>query len=215
MNPSNKIKTIDSQAPNLEILKKASAVIEQGGIVVFPTQCLYGLAADALNAEAVSEIFRIKGRPPDKPVLVLIKSQKVLQTIVEDIPPAAHKLISRFWPGSLTIIFPAQKKFPSVLTGKTGKIGVRLPGHPVASALAKLSNNPITGTSANVSGTPGCSDIDRIDPKILRETELVLDAGPLAGGIGSTVLDITGEKVVVLREGVVSAEQIFSCLGSD
>lgn len=180
--------------------------------MVFPTQCLYGLAADARNPDAVAEIFRIKGRSSHKPLLVLIKNQQVLKAIVKDIPPQALKLMLQFWPGKLTIIFFAQNNLPGVLTGKTGKIGVRLPGHCVASMLTQLMENPITGTSANLSGMPGCFNIRDLESQILHEVDLVLDAGPLSGGIGSTVIDVTEKQPLILREGVISTDQIFSCL---
>jgi L-threonylcarbamoyladenylate synthase len=180
--------------------------------VVFPTQCLYGLAADAHNSRAVAEIFRIKGRPLHKPLLVLIKDQKALDTTVKGISSQARKLMMQFWPGKLTIIFFAQNNLPVMLTGKTGKIGVRLPGHFVASTLTKLVEKPITGTSANLSGMPGCFNIRDLDSKILHEVDLVLDAGPLSGGVGSTVIDVTEKKPIILREGIISSDQIFSCL---
>lgn len=210
LNPSNKIKRINPDSPDPLLLKEAAEIIREGGVVVFPTKCLYGLAADAMNREAVAKIFKIKGRSPAKPLLVLIKEQKALETIVKDIPVNAQRLMAKFWPGNMTLIFFARQNLPPLLTGNSGKIGVRLPGHPAASALTKLLENPITATSANLSGKSGCSNIGQLDLKILLEVDLVLDAGPLQGGIGSTIVDTTEKRLLILREGTTSSKQVFN-----
>lgn len=212
LNPRNKIQAIDPNSPDLQILRHAAEIITNGGLVVFPTRCLYGLAADALNPEAVSKVFRIKCRPSAKPILVLIKSLESLHPIVRKIPPLARNLMTEFWPGNLTIILSARQGLSKALTGDTGKIGVRLPGHPVALALTRLLDNPITGTSANLSGQPGVDDIKNLNPAILNKVDLVLDAGSLSGGTGSTVVDVTCNKCRILREGTVSSEKIFDTL---
>lgn len=212
MNHSSKIRNLNPQTPDPLILKEASEIIHNGGVVVFPTQCLYGLAADALNPAAASKIYKIKKRPLHKPLLILIKNPKSLETIVKEIPWQAQLLMKQFWPGNLTILLFAKDNLPKVLTGKTGKIGVRLPGHRVAAALTGYLDNPITGTSANLSGMPGCSDIRYLDSHILQNVDLVLDAGPLKGGIGSTVIDMTEKKPLILREGCITSEQIVAAL---
>ena len=212
MNPSNKIRVIDPESPDPLILEEAAEIIRRGGIVVFPTRCLYGLAADALNEDAVSGIFRIKKRPPVKPILVLIKNEEALSLIVKEVPPQARLLMEKFWPGNLTIIFPARENLSTILTANTGKIGVRLPGHPVASALTNVLDNPVTGTSANLSGEPGVSDIRNLGSTIFQMVDLILDAGPLMGGAGSTVVDAVHKNCRILREGVISSEQVFEVL---
>lgn len=210
MNPSNKIKRINPDSPDPLLLKEAAKIIREGGVVVFPTKCLYGLAADAMNREAVAKIFKIKERHQAKPLLILIKEQRAIETIVKDIPAHAQRLMAKFWPGIITLIFFARQNLSPMLTGNSGKIGVRLPGHPVASALTKLLENPITGTSANLSGKPGCSNIGQLDSEILLEVDLVLDAGQLQGGIGSTIVDTTENRPLILREGITSSKQIFN-----
>jgi L-threonylcarbamoyladenylate synthase len=212
LNPSNKIRVIDPKSPDPRILKEAAEIVRQGGIVIFPTRCLYGLAADALNSEAVSSIFRIKSRLPAKPLLVLVKNRQALNPIVQEIPLQARQLMKAFWPGKLTIIFPARQTLSIILTGRTGKIGVRIPGHPAAMALAALLENPITGTSANLSGQPGVFDIRNLDSMILDKVDLVLDAGSLLGGAGSTVVDVAQNKCAIIREGIISAEQVLAAL---
>jgi L-threonylcarbamoyladenylate synthase len=212
LNPNSKIRVINPESPDPVILGETAEIIRKGGIVIFPTSCLYGLAADALNPEAVSRVFKIKTRPSAKPLLVLIKNQDALYAIVRKIPPDARKLMKAFWPGKLTIIFSARQSLSKILTGNSGKIGIRLPGHPIALALTMLLDNPITGTSANLSGNPGVSDIRNLDSTLFHKVDLVLDAGPLLGGSGSTVVDVTQKKCRVIREGLIPAEQVFATL---
>jgi len=179
---------------------------------VFPTRNLYGLGADAFNPEAVERIFSIKQRPSLKPLLILIKHRSELGRIVRNVPPAAETIMNSFWPGSLTIIFRAKAELPLNLTANSGKIGVRLPAHPVAAALAAVASNPITGTSANISGQIGCSNISELEASIRDGVDLILDAGPLPPGIGSSVVDVTVEPFLILREGTVSAQQLHKAL---
>jgi len=212
LNPNSKIRFINPEFPNPQILKETAEIIRRGGIVIFPTRSLYGLAGDALNPEAVSRIFKIKSRPSTKPLLVLVKNHEALESIVQDIPTQARQLMKEFWPGKLTIIFSGRQTLSNILTGNSGKIGVRLPGYPIALALATLLDNPITATSANLSGQPGVADIQNLDSTIFHKVDLVLDAGTLLGGTGSTVVDVTEKKCRIIREGIISAEQVFAAL---
>jgi L-threonylcarbamoyladenylate synthase len=207
MNP--RIKKINPKVPEPESLAAAAAVIKQGGVIVFPTRCLYGLGADAMNPDAVERIIEIKQRPQDNPILVLIDSDNQLEMLVEKIPPAADAIMEAFWPGRVTLVFDAREPLPDSLTAQTGKIGVRLPGHPVAAAMVRQVKGPLTGTSANLSGRPGCYRLPDLDPQIAGQVDLVLDAGTLQGGVGSTVVDVTGEPPRILREGQVTAGQIL------
>jgi len=126
--------------------------MKNGGLVVFPTTGLYGLGADAMNRHAVERIYRIKKRDFDKPILVLVKDKSTLMRLSREVPESASKMMAAFWPGKLTIILQARPVLPDILTGGTGKIGLRIPRHPVASALVRTFNGPVTGTSANLSG---------------------------------------------------------------
>jgi len=203
---------IDPFNPQPELILKAAGLIKKGGVVLFPTRCLYGLGADAFNPEAVDRIFRIKQRPYNKPVSVLIKDTKDLHILVKHIPSTAKCIMDYFWPGQITIVFEAKSTISRNLTGGTGKIGIRLPEHPVALSLVKKVNSPITGTSANISGKTGCSAISDLDVQIADKIDIMLDAGPLKGGTGSTVVDVTTSFPTILREGYVSAKNIFSVL---
>jgi L-threonylcarbamoyladenylate synthase len=203
------IRKINSQKPETEIIKEAAAVIKQGGVIVFPTRCLYGLGADAMNPDAVERIIEIKQRPQDNPILVLIDSDNQLEMLVEKIPSAADAIMEAFWPGRVTLVFDARDTLPDSLTAQSGKIGVRLPGHPVAAAMVRQVKGPLTGTSANLSGRPGCYRLPDLDPQIAGQVDLILDAGTLQGGVGSTVVDVTEEPPRILREGQVTAGQIL------
>lgn len=206
----SKIITVNPTDPDPNVISEAAGVIKTGGVISFPTQYLYGLGADALNADAVNRVFGIKHRSYKKPILVLVKSLEDLERIVRSIPPVASRIIEKFWPGGITIIFEAKETLPVNLTAGTGKIGVRLPEHPVAAALVNSIGGPMTGTSANIAGNAGCSRISALDPRIAEKLDLILDAGPLKGGIGSTVVDVTGESPMILREGAVPSMAIFS-----
>ena len=204
-----KISALD---PEPRIIQAAAEVMIAGGLLAFPTTGLYGLGADALNSEAVEKIFHVKQRNSDKPILVLVKDVSALDKITANVPASAAKMMAAFWPGSLTIILEARSELSAVLTGGTGKIGIRVPRHPVASALVNAFDGPITGTSANISGRKGCSTVADLDPGLVQDLELVLDAGPLKGRVGSTVVDATSNPPSVLREGAVSKKKLLAVL---
>jgi L-threonylcarbamoyladenylate synthase len=203
---------INPAAPEPDVIERAAEVIAGGGIVSFPTTCLYGLGADAFNPEAVRRIFDIKQRPRTRPILVLIKNRASLDPLVTSVPACAHPIMEKFWPGKVTLIFNARQGVPADLTAGTGKIGVRIPAHKVARALSKAMGNPITGTSANFSGEKGYSQLSEFNIKIIKKLSLALDAGTLGGGTGSTIVDVTADPPAVLREGMVSAEDIYAVL---
>jgi L-threonylcarbamoyladenylate synthase len=191
-----------------EQIETAAAVIQHGGLVVIPTRGLYGIAADVFNPAAVARVFTLKGRSAKRPLLALINHMDMLSLLVKNVPSQAERLINRFWPGRVTLVLDAVPGLPEGMCSADGKIGVRWVAHPVAAALVCAAGCPITGTSANLSGENGAADIRDIPSPILDGVEMVLDAGPLAGGPGSTVVDATGERPLILRHGVVSAEEI-------
>ena len=193
-------------------IEKAATLIKEGGMVVFPAKCLYGLAVDAFNPEAVSRIFKVKQRPPSNPILVLISDVSWLGQLVAKVPTAAQAIMEGFWPGDVTLVFEAGPDLPRVLTAATGKIGVRLPQHPVARALVKAVGIPVTGTSANISGENGCCTVEELDCRLLQRVDMVLDAGTLKGGKGSTVVDVTQFPPKVLRQGKIGEAEILQCV---
>ncbi|MGE0084605.1 MAG: L-threonylcarbamoyladenylate synthase [Desulfococcaceae bacterium] len=206
------IRKINPDQPETGVIKEAADIIRKGGVVVFPTSSLYGLAADAYNPDAIEKLFAIKGRSHEKAILLLISDLRDLDRLVKSVPPEARRLMEHFWPGGLTLVLEAKPEIPSALTAGSGKIGVRLCRHPVAAALVKSVGGPITGTSANISGSEGCDRISRLESRIAEKADLILDAGVLKGGTGSTVLDMTCGFPKILREGTVPAKDIFAVL---
>ncbi len=203
---------VSAHDPDPQVIVAAADVLAAGGLLAFPTTGLYGLGADALNPGAVERIYRSKQRDFNKPILVLVKDASDLDKVAAKVPACASRMMSAFWPGSLTIILEARPELPEVLSGGTGKIGIRVPKHPVAMALASAFDGPITGTSANLSGKKGCLSVADLDPGLVQHLDLVLDAGLLQGGVGSTVVDATSDPPLVLREGAISKERLFSAL---
>jgi len=202
----------DSVHPDPAPIKQAGGIIRNQGIVIFPAQCLYGLAANALDPQAIQRVFDLKQRPQSNPILVLIQTPEDLKNFVKTIPDSARILMEKFWPGNITLVFEAAEKVPPLLTAHTGKIGIRIPSHPVARALVQQAQGPITGTSANLSGQPGCSQVSKLPSAILDGADMILDAGPLKGGAGSTIVDVTCNPVRILRQGMVAQTDIFQAL---
>lgn len=204
---------IDAVKPERRLVRKAAGIIKSGGVISFPTRCLYGLGADAFQPSAVKRIFNIKGRSLHKPILVLIAGPQDLKNLTPWISPAAAAIMDDFWPGRVTIVLKAKADLPPNLTAGTNKIGVRLPGHPVARELVKAVGGPITGTSANFSGSRGCERAEDLPTPLAEKLDLILDAGELEGGPGSTVVDVSGDGICkVLREGVVCERDILAAV---
>jgi len=201
---------IDSTRSLQEGVSLGAETIVGGGVVALPTESFYSLSVDATNAQAVDKIFAIKKRCPELPILILISSAGELARYVIAVPPAAKAMGERFWPGGLTMIFESAPILPSSLTGGTGKIGIRISSHPVARALTMVLSVPITGTSANVSGAPPCTTADQVLECLGAEVDLVLDGGPTQGKNPSTVLNVTVDPPLIVREGMIRVEEIMS-----
>ena len=189
-------------------IEKAAQWILQGKVVAFPTETFYGLGADALDAEALQKIFRVKQREEDKPLLLLVADQAWLSGLVKDIPPRAGPLMERFWPGPLTLVFEASPHLPSLLTANTGKIGLRISSHPVAQGLVRVVGRAITATSANVSGQPGASEAGEVFRSLGKRVGVILDGGKTAGGLGSTVVDVSGASPKIIRQGALARAEL-------
>ena len=189
-------------------IEMASGCLRSGGLVAYPTESFYGLGADASNQEAIERLFLVKKRPPDRPILVLISSIEMLDRCVDSPPPVAHQLMKEFWPGGLTLVFEAGPMIPSLLTANTGKIGVRLSSHPVATALTRALGAPVTGTSANISGEPACRSGKEVLSALGEGVDIILDGGKTPGGMGSTILDVTADPPQILREGMAPVKRL-------
>ena len=199
-----RVLAVDSRRPAPEDLAAAARVIWDGGLVAFPTETFYGLGANALDPEAVACVFRAKGRPADKPLLVLVDSVEMAAEVVVEVPERARRLIARYWPGPLTLILHARAHVPRALTAGTDTVGVRLPSHPVARALVRAARLPITAPSANPHGGPSPRTAAEVLAGLGERVDLVLDGGPTTGGAPSTVLDVTGKAPRVVRAGAVT-----------
>lgn len=208
----HKLRQVHPRFPEEDAIQEASRIMRAGGLVIFPTSALYGMGVDAFNEKALEKVFQVKGRGKNNPLLILVERIEALDALVEEIPPVAFVLMQAFWPGNLTLVFKAKNHLPELLTAGTGKIGIRLPRHPVARALVQKAGGPITGTSANLSENPAAFSITMLPEKIFKEADLVLDSGRLSGGIGSTVFDITSSPPRLIREGNLSSAEIFKVL---
>jgi L-threonylcarbamoyladenylate synthase len=193
---------VDPEAPAAADVAEAGRVLRDGGLVAFPTETFYGLGANALDATAVGRVFRVKGRPADKPLLVLVDSVAMAETVAADVPVRARRLMSRYWPGALTLILPC-RALPLALTAGTGTIGLRVPGHAVARALVRAAGCPVTAPSANPHGGPSPCTAAEVLAGLGDRVDLVLDGGATPGGPASTLLDLTAEPPRIVRPGAV------------
>ncbi len=194
---------IDRQRPDESLIAEASSILRAGGVVAYPTETFYGLGADGQIEDAIKKIFLIKGRNFKNPISVIIGNANDVRGLVEEIPEFALHLMEKFWPGALTIIFKASPDVSPLLTAGTGKIGIRLSSHPVATALANKLGHPITATSANLSGKHECTSADEVIQGIGDQIDAVMDGGQTPGGSGSTIIDVTTDPPVILREGII------------
>ncbi len=191
---------------------RAAACLRRGGVVAIPTDTLYGLAADARNAEAVERVFQIKGRPPDMPLPVLVASwQQVRNVAILEGPVAAlaERLASHFWPGSLTLVLPAADGLPPRLTAGRDTIAVRMPDHPVPLTLAAELGRPITGTSANPSGEPDITNPGELRRLLGGLVDDMVICGPSPAGTASTIVALSETGPSLLRQGALPYPQIL------
>lgn len=194
-------------------LRVAARFIQEGKLVAFPTETVYGLGADALNESAVRRIFKAKGRPADNPLIVHIASIEWLFELARKVPEKAIRLAEKFWPGPLTLVLPRNPRVPDVATSGLDTVAVRMPAHPIALALIRLSERPIAAPSANISGRPSPTDAEHVVEDFYGRIECVVDGGPTPIGVESTVLDLTGSKPVLLRPGGLTLEEIEKVVG--
>ena len=201
---------INPVLPEGERIAEAVAILKRGGVIAFPTETFYGLGADAGNEEAIKQIFSIKGRDFRNPIPLIVGKKEALADLVEDIPALAETLMTQFWPGPLTLVFKASVRVNPGLTAGTGKIGLRISSHPIATALAQALGGPMTATSANLSGKKECSSAGDVLDQIGGRLDGVIDGGLTAGGLGSTILDVTCDPPRILRHGAISAARLHS-----
>ena len=201
-----RVRAVDAERPDSGTMATAGAVVGAGGLVAFPTESFYGLGADALDPGAIARVFEVKGRPENKPLLVLVDSVEMVEGLAARVSDGARALMARHWPGALTLVLPASGRVPAGLTGGTGTLGVRMPGHAVARALVHAAARPITAPSANPTDAPPPLTAKAVREYFEGRIELILDGGPTAGGAGSTIADCTVWPPRILRQGPVIVE---------
>ena len=190
------------------IVTKAATIIRGGGVILYPTDTVYGLGCDAFNGTAIQRIFAIKRRPEDKPALVLVRDRAMVEMLVTEIPPLASKLIDCFWPGPLTIVLRARPGIHPLLTGGAGKVGLRLPDHDFCRRLLAETGVPIVSTSANISGAGASGDIGELRKQFSGLVDLFIDAGPPITTTPSTVVDVSDGSLIIVRQGVIPDSEL-------
>ena len=194
-------------------VEEAARLLKAGQLVGFPTETVYGLAANARNAEASAAIYDAKGRPRDNPMIVHIARLEELYGVVAQVTPQALQLAQAFWPGPLTIILPRGESIPAVVSAGLDTVSVRMPSHPVARAILKASGLPLAAPSGNLSGRPSPTTAAYMLEDMQGRIPLIVDGGPCSVGVESTVVSLCGETPLILRPGAVTAEQMSAVLG--
>ncbi|WP_297422870.1 L-threonylcarbamoyladenylate synthase [Clostridium sp.] len=202
-----KVSIISNVEEDEDKIKEAAEFIMNGGTVVFPTETVYGLGADALNSEAVKKIFKAKGRPQDNPLIIHVSSKNI-ELYVREVPIVAKKLIDKFWPGPLTIILRKKGIIPDVTSANLDSIGIRMPDNEIARRLIELSNTTIAAPSANISGRPSPTDFQRCIEDLNGKVDCILGGAQSDIGVESTIVDCTVYPPVVLRPGGITLEML-------
>jgi L-threonylcarbamoyladenylate synthase len=199
---------IDADNSEEKILTRAVEILVDGGIIAYPTETFYGLGADATNLKAIEKIFSVKGRDFKNPISLIIGKSDDIYPLVKNVPEPARKLMAAFWPGALTIVFSASDKVSPLLTVGSGKIGLRVSSHPGAQRIVQKLKRPLTATSANLSGAPECTQASEVADQIGDKIDAIVDLGNTMGTIGSTIIDVTCDPPVILREGTINRKTI-------
>ena len=198
---------------NLDKLKEISEIIKNGGIVVFPTETVYGIGTNGLNKEAISRLYKVKKRPTTKPISLLVSGIDMVENVACNITDMEYKLMEKFFPGPLTIILKKKNIVPDNLTNNTDTVGIRMPDNIIARKLIEYANVPIATPSANISGKPSGTNINTIMNDFKDKVDYYIDGGKSKIGIGSTIVKIENGYPLILREGSISKKQILECLG--
>lgn len=213
-----KIWSVDKHVNNLlssDAIQEAARLLQENEVVAFPTETVYGLGGNAYSDEAIEKIFHAKGRPSDNPLIVHIYSKKQLLDIAQHVPKIAEPLIDSFWPGPLTIIFPKTEAVSEKATAGLSTVAVRMPDHPVALALLEKADIPIAAPSANRSGKPSPTTAQHVLEDLRDKIAGVVDGGKTDVGVESTVIDVTGPQIEILRPGGITREQIEAVAGKE
>ncbi|HDK7157106.1 TPA: threonylcarbamoyl-AMP synthase [Clostridium botulinum] len=203
-----KVVRLDENNIDEHVISKAGNILRQGGLVVFPTETVYGLGANALDKDAVKKIFEAKGRPQDNPLIVHVSKVKDIEKLVEEIPPIAQKLMDKFWPGPMTIILKKKDIIPNETSAGLDSIGIRMPSNKIAMELISMAGVPIAAPSANLSGKPSPTDLETCIEDLDGRVNMILGGDNSEVGVESTVIDCTINPPCILRPGGITLEML-------
>jgi L-threonylcarbamoyladenylate synthase len=206
---------VDEPTVNELVLGEAVRAIHAGGVVAVATETLYGLAVDPFRAESVERVFAVKGRVAGRPVPLIASDTDQVTDRFGALPALGRQLALRFWPGPLTLLIAAPRSLAPGVAGGTGKVGVRIPAHAVARALCRACGFPLTATSANISGAAPSGDPDEVERCIGDCIDVLVDSGRTAGGLPSTIVDVTGSAPLLVRSGAIGWEEIRAYLRAE
>lgn len=210
---NTRVVRVDKDNPDKTVLQEVGEVIKKGGLAAFPTETVYGLGGDGLNAGSSQKIYAAKGRPSDNPLIIHIADMESLAQITEDVPEKAKKLAEKFWPGPLTMIFKKSDRVPYETTGGLESVAVRMPSHQTALALIRAGGGFIAAPSANTSGRPSPTSAVHVAEDLTGKIEVIVDGGEVGIGLESTIVDFTEEVPVILRPGYINQSMIEEVIG--
>ncbi len=202
INPSKVIR-VDPIHPDLSKLREPIAALQEGKVVIFPTDTVYGIGVDGLNPSAVKNLYHIKGRSKEKPIILLIADTQDVDKFARVVTPLAKELIEKYWPGQVTIILEAKEEIPAIVRGDGSTVGFRMPDSPVALAIIKGLGRPVATSSANRAGGIPPANISEIDSELMEKVEFIVDTGKEKSTIPSTVVDLSGPEPIIVRRGEV------------
>jgi L-threonylcarbamoyladenylate synthase len=203
---------VEAGRPERHALSGAAAILRDGGVVAYPTDTLYGLAANPFSGAAMAQLYRIKGRPVDLAIPLIAAGLDQIESAGGVLSTVSRRLAERFWPGPLTIVVPKSAQVPDEVTSGGDSVAVRVPDHPLARALIREAGAPLATTSANLSGGPSPVTAHEVSAQLAGRVALILDGGRCPGGVASTVVDLTGSSPVILRPGPISLEEILEAV---
>jgi tRNA threonylcarbamoyl adenosine modification protein (Sua5/YciO/YrdC/YwlC family) len=212
---SAEVLKLDAENPDIKGIQYAASWLNRGSVVAIPTDTLYALAADPVNLAAVEEIFRVKGRPESRALPILINSLAQAGMLARDLPANFYRLAKACWPGPLTIVVEASNRLPLKVTANTRRIALRWPKHEIVRCLIDELGVPLTGTSANLSGSPTCGSAEEVLLQLGDRLPLIVDSGESNGVLRSTIVELRGEHWCIGREGAIPAELIEEALEGD
>jgi len=206
---------ISPENPDPQALRYAADFIRRGDLVAIPTDTFYGIAADPFNLSAVDQLYRVKGRPETRALPLLVNTVTQGISLARDVPYSFHKLAAKFWPGPLTLLVGASEAIPLKITAQTGNVALRWPKSAIVNGLIGILRGPVTGTSGNISGQPACASAIDLMEQMGDLLPLIIDAGETPGNVASTIVKLEDMDWEVTREGVITEQEIRSCLEDD